>query len=216
MNRLFRHGKERFHRGFTIPELLVVLSVIVLLSTTIYNVLKSVQDQFMRSRNKMDILQSTRIIMAGIRNELRNATSKPEITEGKLHIPFMKGDKTVVAIYLFEESSRRLYRGEKTTMSEADPDTSEMRPWMFNDGQILKFEFDNSYRDANAFAESELTLNSKVWVKVSMKVLFTEKFKTLSEEEKRKIQDDPNDPRVKSFFMMITPRRVNWLLQATQ
>lgn len=203
-------------RGFSIPELLVVLSVIVLLSTTIYNVLKSVRLSFTQSRNKLDILQTTRIIMAGVRNELRNATTKPEITEGKLHIPYMKGDKALVSIYYFDENTRRLYRGEKGTMSEPDPDTSEMRPFMFDDGQILKFEFDTSYRDANAFAESELALNSKVWVKVSMKVLFTEKYKSMSEAERKKVQEDPNDPRVKTFFMMITPRRVNWLLQATQ
>ena len=213
---MFRQPWARPQRGFTIPELLVVLSVIVLLSTTIYNVLKSVQHSFIQSRNKLDILQTTRIIMAGVRNELRNAITKPEITEGKLHIPYMKGDKALVAIYFFEEATRRLYRGEKPTMADADPDPSEMRPFMFDDGQILKFEFDTSYRDANAFAESELTLNSKVWVKVSMKVLFTEKYKLMNETERRKIQDDPNDPRVKTFFMMITPRRVNWLLQATQ
>ena len=211
-----RWANRGTRRGFSIPELLVVLSVIVLLSTTIYNVLKSVRHSFTQSRNKLDILQTTRIIMAGVRNELRNAITKPEITEGKLHIPYVKGDEKKVSIYFFDEKSRRLYRGEKKTMAEADPDTSEMRPFMFDDGQILKFEFDTSYRDANAFAESELSLNSKVWVKVSMKVLFTEKFKQLSEAERKKIQDDPDDPRVKTFFMMITPRRVNWLLQATQ
>jgi hypothetical protein len=65
--------------------------------------------------------------------------------------------------------------------------------------------------------QSELSLNSKVWFKVSMKILYTEKFDRLSDEEKEKILEDPDsDPRVKSFFMMITPRKVNWLLQATQ
>jgi hypothetical protein len=50
-----------------------------------------------------------------------------------------------------------------------------------------------------------------------MKILYTEKFDRLSDEEKEKILEDPDsDPRVKSFFMMITPRKVNWLLQATQ
>jgi hypothetical protein len=73
------------------------------------------------------------------------------------------------------------------------------------------------YRDSNAFVQSELSLNSKVWFKVSMKILYTEKFDRLSDEEKEKILEDPDsDPRVKSFFMMITPRKVNWLLQATQ
>ena len=88
---------------------------------------------------------------------------------------------------------------------------------MFSDGQILNFEYDSSYRDSNAFVESELALNSKVWFKVSMKILYTEKFDRLAEDEKAKILADPDaDPRVKSFFMMITPRKVNWLLQATQ
>ena len=67
------------------------------------------------------------------------------------------------------------------------------------------------------FVASELALNAKVWFKVSMKILYTEKFKRLSEQDKQKILANPDDdPRVKSFFMMITPRKVNWLLQATQ
>ncbi|MFZ2956780.1 MAG: prepilin-type N-terminal cleavage/methylation domain-containing protein [Candidatus Ozemobacteraceae bacterium] len=203
-------------RGVTMIELLVSMALIVVLSTAIYNVLRSVNLSYKSARNKLDILQMTRIIMAGLRNELRNATAKPEITDGKLHIPYLKIDRNLVAIYYFDENTRRLYRGEKSEMSEADPDNKDLRPFLFDDGQILKFEYDTSYRDANAFAESELMLNSKVWVKVSMKILYTEKFKGLNDTEKRKILDDPSDPRVKSFFMMITPRRVNWLLQATQ
>ncbi|MBF0498521.1 MAG: prepilin-type N-terminal cleavage/methylation domain-containing protein [Candidatus Riflebacteria bacterium] len=202
--------------GVTLIELLVSVSLMVVLSTAIYTVLTAVRKSYVQAGNKLDILQTTRIIMAGLRNELRNATAKPEITEGKLHIPYLKGNKTQVAIYYFDEPTRRLFRGEKSEMSQPDPDVKEMRPFMLDDGQILKFEYDTSYRDANAFAESELMLNSKVWVKVTMKILYTEKFKTLSEAEKKKILEDPNDPRVKSFFMMITPRRMNWLLQATQ
>ena len=39
----------------------------------------------------------------------------------------------------------------------------------------------------------------------------------ITAEQKQKILDKPDDdPRVKSFFMVITPRKVNWLLQATQ
>ncbi|MBF0408858.1 MAG: type II secretion system protein [Candidatus Riflebacteria bacterium] len=199
----------------TMIELLVSMSLIILLSTTIYNVLKSVRLSFTQARNKLDILQTSRLIMTGIRNELRNATAKPEITDNKLHIPFYK-DKQLVSVYYFDEKVRRLFRGEKPEMSSPDPELSEMRPFLFDDGQILKFEYDTSYRDANAFAESELTLNSKVWVKVTMKILYSEKFNSLPEKEKQKIMQDPNDPRVKDFFMIITPRRVNWLLQATQ
>ncbi|MBF0546852.1 MAG: prepilin-type N-terminal cleavage/methylation domain-containing protein [Candidatus Riflebacteria bacterium] len=207
--------KVNSKQGVSMIELLVAMSVIVLLSTAIYSVLRSVRMSFTQARNKLDILQTTRLIMAGIRNELRNATAKPEVTEGKLHIPFFK-EKPIVSIYFFDENTRRLYRGEKPEMSSPDPDPADLKPFLFDDGQILKFEYDTSYRDANAFAESELMLNSKVWVKVSMKVLYSEKFKALSDEDKAKIMSDPNDPRVKDFFMMITPRRVNWLLQATQ
>ena len=92
-----------------------------------------------------------------------------------------------------------------------------MRPFLFNDGQILEFKYDNSYRDSKSFVESELTLNAKVWFKVSMKILYTEKYDQLSDAEKAAILDAPDDdPRIKSFFMVITPRKVNWLLQATQ
>jgi hypothetical protein len=152
--------------------------------------------------------------MSGVRNELRNAAEKPQVFNGRLNIPLTA---TYTIQYYFEEDTRRFYRGKKGSINDPDPDVSSMRPFMFNDGQILAFDYDSSYRDSDAFVASELTLNSKVWFKVSMKILYTEKFARLSESEKKKILEDPDsDPRVKSFFMMITPRKVNWLLQATQ
>ncbi len=198
--------------AMTMIELLFVVGMIVMLSGTIYQIIRNVQKSFTHARNKLDILQTTRIIMSGIRNELRNAIDKPQVLNGRLNIPLCA---TQTIQYLFDEN-RRLYRGKKESMTAPDPDPSEMRPFLFDDGQILKFEFDSSYRDSNAFVESELTLNSKVWFKVTMTILYTEKFKMLSEAERKKILEDPNDPRVKNFFMMITPRKVNWLLQATQ
>jgi len=201
----------------TLIELLFVMGMILLLSGTMYEILRNVQKTFTHSRNKLDILQTTRIIMSGIRNELRNAIDKPEASlldnANIMNIP-VRSDETIV--YHFDKKTRRLYRGKKGNMREGDPDIGDMRPFMFDDGQILKFEFDNSYRNSDSFVESELALNSKVWFKVSMTILFTEKFASLSDTEKQKIMNDPNDPRVKQFFMMITPRRVNWLLQATQ
>jgi hypothetical protein len=152
--------------------------------------------------------------MTGIRNELRNAHDKPVVYDDMLNIPL---STTETVVYFFNEETRRLYRGKKGAVSEQNPDPSEMRPFLFNDGQILNFEYDSSYRDSNAFVESELALNSVVWFKVSMKILYTEKFDRLSEDDKASILANPDeDPRVKSFFMMITPRKVNWLLQATQ
>lgn len=201
----------------TMVELLFVMGMILLLSGTIYEILRNVQKSFMHARNKLDILQTTRIIMSGVRNELRNAIDKPEASlqdnANILNIPITS---TRTMVYHFDKATKRLYRGEKKNMRESDPDIADMHPFMFADGQILKFEFDNSYRNSDSFVESELSLNSKVWFKVSMTILYTEKYATLSDAEKQKIMTDPNDPRVKQFFMMITPRRVNWLLQATQ
>ena len=136
-------GRTPKRSAVTMIELLVAMSLIILLSTTIYNVLKSVRLSFTQARNKLDILQTSRLIMAGIRNELRNATSKPEITDKKLHIPFYK-DKQLVSVYYFDENTRRLFRGEKPEMSSPDPELSEMRPFLFDDGQILKFEYDTN------------------------------------------------------------------------
>jgi len=208
---------RRSRSAMTMVELLFVTGMILLLSGTMYEILRNVQKTFMHARNKLDILQTTRIIMSGIRNELRNAIDKPEASlldnANIMNIP-VRANETIV--YHFDKKTRRLYRGKKGNMREGDPDIGDMRPFMFDDGQILKFEFDNSYRNSDSFVESELSLNSKVWFKVSMTILFTEKFASLTEAEKQKIMNDPNDPRVKQFFMMITPRRVNWLLQATQ
>jgi len=200
--------------GTTIIELIFAVGLFVLLSTSLYQILRMVRTSFTHSRNKLDILQTTRIIMTGIRNELRNAHDKPVVYDDMLNIPL---STTETVVYFFNEETRRLYRGKKGAVSEQNPDPSEMRPFLFNDGQILNFEYDSSYRDSNAFVESELALNSVVWFKVSMKILYTEKFDRLSEDDKASILANPDeDPRVKSFFMMITPRKVNWLLQATQ
>ena len=194
-------------------ELLFAVGMIVLLSGAIYRVMSAVHYTFRHARNKLDILQTTRVIMSGIRNELRNAIEKPQVINGRLNIPLAL-DRPVQ--YYFDEPRRPL-RGIKVEINAPDPDVSEMHPFMFDDGQILEFEYDSSYRDSDAFVESELTLNSKVWFKVSMRILYTEKFKTLKQEEKDKLlEPGTKDPRVKSFFMMITPRKVNWLLQATQ
>lgn len=210
--------------GVTLMELLVVISIIVILSTALYTVLRSIRVSFFHAQNRVDILMTTRIILAAIRNDLRNATEKPEgqINDKKhiLYIP-MKDKHTgkdKIMIYLFDEDARRLFRNEKPDRGSDDPPAGDRtwRPFLFDDGQILKFEFDNSYRDAEAYAESELSLNAKVWFKVTMKILYTEKYKALTDADREKIARDPDDPRVKTFVMMITPRRVNWLLQATQ
>lgn len=212
-----KYRLRRSRLAMTMVELLFVTGMVLLLSGTLYEILRNVQKTFIHARNKLDILQTTRIIMSGIRNELRNAIDKPEASllddANIMNIPI---SKTRTMVYHFDKTTRRLYRGEKKNMKDSDPDISDMRPFMFDDGQILKFEFDNSYRNSDSFVESELALNSKVWFKVSMTILYTDKFASLSEAEKEKIMTDPKDPRVKQFFMMITPRRVNWLLQATQ
>lgn len=203
---------NRTSSGVTIIELIVAMSLIVMLSGTLYMVMRHVMKVFDRSRTKLDILQTTRIIMSGIRNELRNAADKPQFINDRINIP-MSPTETIQ--YYFDDT-RRLYRGRKGGINDPDPPVSALRPFLFDDGQILKFEFDSSYRDSSAFVESELALNSKVWAKISMTILYSDKFKQLSETDKRTILEDPNDPRVKTFFMMITPRKVNWLLQATQ
>jgi type II secretory pathway pseudopilin PulG len=205
---------KRNDKGMTMVELIFVVGMVLLLSGSMFQLLRSITKTFTHSQNKLDILQTTRIIMSGVRNELRNAAEKPQVFNGRLNIPLTA---TYTIQYYFEEDTRRFYRGKKGSINDPDPDVSSMRPFMFNDGQILAFDYDSSYRDSDAFVASELTLNSKVWFKVSMKILYTEKFARLSESEKKKILEDPDsDPRVKSFFMMITPRKVNWLLQATQ
>ena len=208
---IFRRKKTA---GITMVELIFAVGLFMLLSTSLYQILRMVRTSFTHSRNKLDILQTTRIIMTGVRNELRNAHDKPLVYEDKLCIPL---SPTETVVYFFDSETRRLYRGKKGGLHDENPSPSDMRPFLFNDGQILNFEYDSSYRDSNAFVESELALNSKVWFKVSMKILYTEKFDRLAEDEKVKILENPDDdPRVKSFFMMITPRKVNWLLQATQ
>lgn len=195
-------------------ELVFVAGMILLLSGSMFQLLRTVTKTFSHSQNKLDILQTTRIIMSGVRNELRNAAEKPQVFNGRLNIPL---SPTETVQYYFKEDTRRLYRGKKASINDPDPDVGNMRPFLFNDGQILAFEYDSSYRDSNAFVASELALNSKVWFKVSMKILYTEKFASLNEKDKEEILKNPDaDPRVKSFFMMITPRKVNWLLQATQ
>lgn len=201
-------------KAFTMVEVIFTMGIFVLLSGSVYQIFKSFNQSFLHSQNKLDILQTTRIIMSGLRNELRNAAAKPELRNGMLNIP-MSATKTMV--YFYDEETRRMYRGEKGAIDEPDPDVSEMKQFLFDDGQILSFEYDFSYRDANAFVESELTLNAQVWVKVTMKILYSEKFNKLSEEDKAKILENPDDdPRVKTIFMVITPRKVNWVLQATQ
>jgi len=206
--------RRKNRTGITLIELVFAVGLFMLLSTSLYQILRMVRTSFTHSRNKLDILQTTRIIMTGVRNELRNANDKPLSDGEMLSIPV---SPTETIVYFFDSETRRLYRGKKGGLHEQNPSPSEMRPFLFNDGQILSFEYDSSYRDSNAFVASELALNSKVWFKVSMKILYTEKFSRLEEDEKAKILANPDDdPRVKSFFMMITPRKVNWLLQATQ
>lgn len=200
--------------GMTMVELMFAIGLVMMLSVSMYQIMRAVRTTFTHSQNKLDILQATRIVMSYIRNELRNASDKPQVFNDRLNIPV---SSTETIQYYFHPETRRLYRGKKGGINDADPGLSEMRPFLFNDGQILAFEYDSSYRDSNAFVESELALNSKVWFKVSMKILYTEKFDKLTDAEKQKILDNPDDdPRVKSFFMVITPRKVNWLLQATQ
>ncbi|MDD3145806.1 MAG: hypothetical protein PHD82_00770 [Candidatus Riflebacteria bacterium] len=195
-------------------ELMFAIGLFLMLSVSMYQMMSAVRKTFTHSQNKLDILQATRIVMSGIRNELRNASEKPQVFNDRLNIPV---SPTETVQYYFNPETRRLYRGKKAGINDPDPNVSDMRPFLFNDGQILAFTYDSSYRDSNAFVESELALNSKVWFKVAMKILYTEKFASLTEADKQKILANPDDdPRVKSFFMVITPRKVNWLLQATQ
>lgn len=198
-------------------EILVAIAIFSTLSIAIYQIIRTMQKNYTFTQNKLDVLQATRIIMSGVRNELRNAADKPQVYNDRLYIPV--SDNQII-IYYFDEEKKRLYRGYKENMKDQDPDVSEMRPFLFNDGQILRFEYDLSYRDSNSFVESEMTLNAKVWCKVSMKVLYSIKSEKLDDEEKAKIMasldTEKPDERVKSFSMTITPRKVNWQLQSTQ
>ncbi|MBI3037547.1 hypothetical protein HYY75_00650, partial [bacterium] len=111
----------------TLIELLFSLGMIVLLSGSIYLVLRAVRQSFTTFRNKLDILQTTRLIMARIRNELRNASDKPEPKPGAggnwyLNIPL---SNTKTSVYYFDEPNRRLYTGEKEGINSADPAPSE-------------------------------------------------------------------------------------------
>ncbi len=208
---MFNSNKNR--KAFTMVEVIFVLGIMVLLSASIYQIFNSVNKSFTHAQNKLDILQTTRIIMSGIRNEIRNASGKPQLVNDILRIP-VASDKTI--LYYYDKETRKMYKGEKGAEDDPDPDISDMRQFLFDNGQILSVDYDFSYTK-ESFAESELTLNAQVWVKVLMKVLYSEKFDKLTEEEKASIRANPdNDDRVKTFFMVITPRKVNWLLQATQ
>ena len=210
MLKLFKKQKK----AFTMIEVVFVMGIFVLLSGSIYQIFRSVNQSFAHSQNKLDILQTTRIIMTGLRNEMRNASGKPQWRNGMLLIPV---NESLTKVYYYDKEERRMYRGEKGEIDGPDPDISEMKQFMFDDGQILFFDFESSYDDSNAFVESELTLNAKVWCKITMKILYTEKFSKLTEEDKIAIMNKPDDDqRLKTIFLVITPRKVNWLLQATQ
>jgi type II secretory pathway component PulJ len=111
--------------GTTIIELIFAVGLFVLLSTSLYQILRMVRTSFTHSRNKLDILQTTRIIMTGIRNELRNAHDKPVVYDDMLNIPL---STTETVVYFFKEENRLLYRGKKGAVSEQKPDPSEILP----------------------------------------------------------------------------------------
>lgn len=205
---------DRQKTGFTLIELMVAIGICLLLSGTAYQLLRAARNTLIHSQNRLDILQATRIIMTGLRNELRNAIDKPMVYDDMLNIAL--SDKET-SVYYFDKENRVLYRGTKKSISDPNPDVSEMRRYLFSGGQIISFDYDSSYRDSDAFVASELSLNSRIWFKVTMKILYSEKYDKLSQADKEAILANPDeDPRVKSFFMVITPRKVNWLLQATQ
>ena len=214
-----RLPERRNHKpGTTLIELLFAVSMVVLLSGTLFQILSCCHfhlHQLGRTGGQHHGNQDHHV---GIRNELRNAIAKPEAERddkgNTLKIPLGPA-RTIV--YRFEKTERRLYRKDSPVgMNAALPDISEMHPFQFDDGQILNMDFDSSYRDGNTFAESELTLDSKAWFKVSMDVLFSDRFNSLKAEEQKRILSDTNDPRRREFCMTITPREVNWLLQASQ
>lgn len=66
-------------------ELLFAAGMFMLLSASLYQLLRAVRTTFTHSQNKLDILQTTRI-MTGIRNELRNANDKPQVFNDRLNI----------------------------------------------------------------------------------------------------------------------------------
>ena len=121
---------------------------------------------------------------------MRNASGKPQWRNGMLLIPV---NESLTKVYYYDKEERRMYRGEKGEIDGPDPDISEMKQFMFDDGQILFFDFESSYDDSNAFVESELTLNAKVWCKITMKILYTEKFSKLTEEDKVAYDSIVND-----------------------
>ena len=201
-------------KAFTMMEVIVTIGLFVLLSGAVYSIFSSFNKSFKHSQDKLDILLTTRIIMAGLRNDLRNCIDKPQGINDRLSIPV---SPTRVVQYYFDKENRRLYRGSKTTMADPDPDVSEMKPFLFGDGQILEFSFDFSHTNDDTWYETQFTLNTSFWVKVLMRILYTEKYDKLTEADKAQILENPDDdPRVKSFFMIIAPRLENWKMKTTQ
>ena len=102
----------------TMVEIIFTMGIFVLLSGSVYQIFRSVNKTFSHSQNKLDILQTTRIIMSGLRNNLRNAADKPQVVNNILNIP-LAADKTV--LYYYDEENRRMFLGEKGALSDPDP-----------------------------------------------------------------------------------------------
>jgi len=211
-------------------ELMVVILIITVLSTGVYQILRLLFKNFSFAETKLGVLQTVRLAMSRMRYDLREAVEKPAVVTDDdflmLKIPLINNR---VSAFAFNREERVFYTyatpdGEVQDFN-ATIDLSDMRPYSFSDGQILDFDVSLSYGDSDSFVNSELLYNSKIWVKVTMKVLYTENYEDLTQAQKDSLtisletgetSSGERDARIREFSMLVVPRTSNWLLHSTQ
>ncbi|MFC1742703.1 hypothetical protein ACFL35_01820 [Candidatus Riflebacteria bacterium] len=164
----------------------------------------------------LEIIQTCSLIMTHLRKELRIAPEVPVILNNKLIIKIpKKGEGMKQRFYFYNPQIRQLYSGERDPPSDAEPmPGDELKPYKFDNGQIVDFRFDSSDRGEESWIINEMSMNNKYWFKVEMDVIFSKDWKKMSDEAKQKVLSNAKLRR--RFSITITPRHKNWMLQNTQ
>jgi len=163
-----RTAARASERGFTLVELAVAMSLMLLVSGAILGALESGTNAERRASTRVDDQQSVRLVLAQLTRDVRNASSvgAPPGNTDELDLGYTNGDAVV---WTFDPSTHVLQR-QSTPNGQATPNTGVSIGGLTNTGTVFAFlsaDGTDLLADPSASAADLSTCTSTVAVSVT-------------------------------------------------
>lgn len=144
--------KMRGRKGFTIVELMISISILLILFAMLAVIFKATQESFSKANALQDVINTSRIIIERMHNEISAAFFDPQGRASLIGADEVTGRLKAGSI------ADELFFCMPLTESE-DSDIAEIGYWLRSDGNLIRhYEADANFDFLSADADDELGL----------------------------------------------------------